>query len=122
MNIYLIHAYEGRYNGLHGMSEDAIVEEINEQEARITARNMSLDVMSSYSSIEDELYEEALWYAEDDDIEEGTAEFDELLDEQYKENIAYEIWKLSDKYSADEYRAMLDETDYEEITKYAVSE
>lgn len=115
MALYLIHAYEDMYGGLHGMEDVLILEEDNEEEVRLTAKEMSMDVIDSYSSIRDALEEEAAEYHEID-----SDEYWNTVDELIEEDIAYDYWKLSDEYSEQEYNIMLTSEGWEEVQKYAV--
>ena len=124
MSVYLIHAFEDMYSGLHGIESYDIIETDSKRVVEETAREMSLDVMDYYSSIGEDLYAEALEQAEADGYEEGSEEFEDLLDDCYNDNVAYEYWKLDDKLTYEQYHDMLDGVNgsWEEIRdKYAVS-
>ena len=87
---YVIHAFEEKYGGYHGI-EDWTISIGTEEEAIEEARELSLEIMNSYDFIIDEL---------EDDIEAFTDEnmseddIEELRYDIYNENIAYEIWKI----------------------------
>lgn len=83
MLYFVIHAYEGIYQGLHGM-EEWILEDFNDKgEAKDYACEQSLKIMNSYYQIMDDLQE--------------TANFDMSdLDDVMKENIEYELFQVED--------------------------
>lgn len=121
MNIYLIHAYEGKYGGLHGMESCDIVETDNEQEVNELGYSMSIEVMESYYEITDWLEEEAAECGYD----KGTDEYDQALENVYDENVIYEYWRLSNKHTLEEYQQMLANSngDWEELQmQYAINE
>lgn len=124
MSIYLIHAYEETYSGLHGMEDYDIVETDSLDTLRDYGHEMSLDVMESYGCIEEVLYQDALEWAEEMGYEEDDEEFSDYLDELHEDNVAYEYWKLNDEYTTIQYWDMLRKSngDWEEIRdKYAVT-
>jgi len=87
---YVIHAFEEKYGGYHGI-EDWTISKGTEEEIIEEARELSLELMNSYDFIIDEL---------EDDIEAFTDEnmneddIEELRYDIYNENVAYEIWKI----------------------------
>ena len=119
--IYLIYAYEERYGGEHGMNLWDICDVDSVREAQETGREMSIEVMESYSSIGEDLLEEAREEAEIYGYEEDSLDFENILDELYKENMAYEIYRLSDEYTVEQYYEMMRTLDWEEIRdKYGI--
>lgn len=78
---YFIYAYERLYSGLHGIY-DYCFYKCTFQDAEAYGYEMSYNVIESYSSILDELYDE-----------DST---DEEMEEAIQEDIAYEIWELRD--------------------------
>ena len=108
MAIYLIHACEQNYGGMHGIEDWDIIEGTR-KEAENIAENMSIDVMYSYSFISDELAEEAKEYARAD----GVAELDwedrvaEIEEELAHERAEWQVIELRDDKSIDEYQTML---------------
>ena len=123
MSIYLIHAFEDMYSGLHGIEDYALLETNSIKSVEAEGREMSLEVMESYSSIGEELYAQAYDQASAEGFDEDSMEFDGILEDCYNENIAYEYWKLSDEHTYEEYENMLNESngEWEEIRdKYAV--
>ena len=87
---YVIHAFEEKYGGYHGI-EDWTISAGTEEEAIEEARELSLDVMNSYSFIIDELEDDIEAFTDEDMSEDDIEEF---RYEIYNENIAYEIWKI----------------------------
>ena len=76
--MYVIHAFEEKYGGYHGIEDWSIENCNNEEEAVSIARENSLEVINSYSLVYEEL---------EDDIEQLRADI-------YNEDIAYNIWKI----------------------------
>ena len=126
MNVYVIHAYDEIFGGLHGMEMWSLDEWLNDSEALSIAKDMSCDVIDSYSDITDILRERAedcLSY----DIEEGRiiseqqkeTAFNNYYEECVVEDMAYEIVKLDASYTIDQYNEMLDsgEYDYEDLVE-----
>lgn len=122
MNIYLIHAMEGIYHGLHGMEDARIMEAESRDELESIGSQMSLDIMESYGDIEEMLLENARSEAEFMGVDEleDSDEFENILNEEYGENIEYYIYQLSKEYSVEEYEDMLSIYGAEEVIKYAL--
>ena len=132
MDVYVIHAFDEIYGGLHGMEMWSLEEFNNESEATDVAEEMSCDIIDSYSDITDILKERAedlLSY----DIEEGrihSAEeqekyFNQYYEECVGEDISFSITKLDPKYTIEQYNEMIlsQEYDYEELAdKFGVEE
>ena len=92
---YVIHAFEEKYGGYHGI-EDWTINTGTEEEAIEEARELSLDVMNSYSFIIDELENDVEAFTDENMSED---DIEELRYDIYNENVAYEIWKIkSDVY------------------------
>lgn len=87
--IYVIHAYEGTYGGLHGI-EDWIIEKTSLDIAKEIALDASYGVINSYSSI----YEGFENDAEEEDLIPGTEDFIEYVQELMDEDIAYTIYEV----------------------------
>ena len=126
MNVYVIHAFDEIYGGLHGMEDWTIEECKDENEAIDIAKDMSCDVIDRYADITDILAERAedlLSY----DIEEGRiiseqqkeTAFNNYYEECVVEDMAYEIVKLDASYTINQYNEMLDsgEYDYEDLVE-----
>ena len=114
MNVYVIHAYDEIFGGLHGMEEWSMEECQSEKEAIEAAIEMSCDVIDSYDDITEILNERAedlLSY----DIEEGRINsesqreqaFNNYYEDCVKEDISYSIVKLNSSHSLEEYEKML---------------
>lgn len=88
--IVAIYAYEGQYQGLHGISDTAVVEVDDMNAATELAMQMSEDVMYNYSQIIDEFREEAY----EQGYEEDTEESEEYIQECINTNIMYEIYEV----------------------------
>ena len=126
MDVYVIHAFDEIFGGLHGMEEWSMEECQSEKEAVESAIEMSCDVIDSYADITEILRERAEDYLSYD-IEEGriTSEqqretaLDNYYDECVEEDIAYEIVKLDASYTIEQYNEMLasGEYDYEELAE-----
>lgn len=87
---YVIHAFEEKYGGYHGI-EDWTISEGTEEEIIEEAKELSLDVMSSYNFIIDELENDIEAFTDEDMNED---DIEELRYDIYNENVAYEIWKI----------------------------
>lgn len=88
---YVIHAFEEKYGGYHGIEDWTISEGRTEEEVVEEARELSLEVMSSYSCIIDELENDIEAFTDEDMSED---DIEDLRFDIYNENIAYEIWKI----------------------------
>lgn len=122
MSVYLIWAAENKYGGLHGIYNVDVLECDSPQWADEMGRDMSYEVMTGYSNIEEDLEDEVMEIAERDGLTEEE-EIDSLREEVYSENMTWRYWKLNDDYTEEEYREMLNDMDWEELCdKYAVKE
>ena len=118
MAIYMIYAYEHMYGGLHGMNNTVIVESEDAKYLRSMATEMSMEVMDSYSDVGETLLENAREEAESRGIyDEDDPEFKEILNEEYEENVEYDIYELSDHFTVEQYEEMLSSHDAETIAK-----
>ena len=123
MDIYVIHAFDEIFGGLHGMEEWSMEECQNEKEAIAVAEEMSYDVIDSYGDITEILRERAedlLSY----DIEEGRIDsehqreqaFNSYYEDCVDEDVSYYIVKLNPSHSLEEYEKMLaDGYTYDEL-------
>ena len=131
MDIYVIHAFDEIFGGLHGMEEWSMEECQSEKEAIEVAIEMSYDVIDSYGDITDILNERAedlLSY----DIEEGRINsehqreqaFNSYYEDCVKEDVSYYVVKLNPSHSLEEYEKMLaDGYTYDElIDEFGVEE
>lgn len=100
---YAIKAYEGIYQGLHGMYNIRVVETDNIYDAIDAAREESYSVMDSYDYLDEDLCESAAHICGldlyDDNIWDNP-EFINAYETERAENVAYEIFKLDDIASA----------------------
>ena len=87
---YVIHAFEEKYDGYHGI-EDWTISAGTEEEVIEEARELSLDVMNFYSFIVDELENDVEAFTDENMSED---DIEELRYDIYNENVAYEIWKI----------------------------
>lgn len=118
MAIYMIYAYEHMYGGLHGMNNTVILESEDAKSLRSMATEMSMEVMDSYSDVGETLLENAREEAESRGIyDEDDPEFEEILDEEYEENVEYDIYELSDHFTVEQYEEMLSSHDAETIAQ-----
>ena len=118
MAIYMIYAYEHMYGGLHGMNNTVILESEDAKSLYSMATEMSMEVMDSYSDVGETLLENAREEAESCGIyDEDDPEFEEILDEEYEENVEYDIYELSDHFTVEQYEEMLSSHDAETIAQ-----
>lgn len=89
--LYAIYAYEARYGGLHGMNSSCIVECDSEKEANEIGFLEALEVMDSYHSIMDEIYDEA-----SNCHQEYSDEWYACVEEIKHENAEYEVYLITD--------------------------
>ena len=123
MSIYLVHATEQMYHGLHGMEDACVVEANDWKELTSMAEQMSIEVMESYEDITDTLLENAREEAEFMGVDEyeESSEFENILNDQYNENVEYSIYQLSDDFTLDQYKEMLSTHSVEKLIEYAVA-
>ena len=88
--LFAIHAYEGIYQGLHGMEEYAVVDVDTEEQAEDIASEMSYEVMDSYYCIISAFEESASIY-----FEEGSREWNDFIEQARDENVAYDILEIT---------------------------
>ena len=79
-NLYVIHAYEGLFQGLHGIEQWSVIEASCDEEACEIAHEISEEVIEDYLYAIPEL----------SDIED-----DEELSEAIEEDIDYTVYKLT---------------------------
>ena len=93
---YVIHAFENKYGGYHGIEDWTIESGRTEEKANEIARELSFGVMESYSFIIDELENDVESFIDEEMNED---DIEQLRYDIYNDNIAYEIWKIrSDVY------------------------
>lgn len=97
MAIWAIKGYDEFYGGLHGMIEYEIFEG-TEEEADARGLEMSYEVIGDYDNIadalEDDVKDQCEW--ENIDYEEGGEEVDDIRDEVYREDTAWDIHQLDE--------------------------
>ena len=91
--LYVIHAFDAIYGGLHGMEDWSIWDCKNYVEAESIAWENSLEIINSFSCIYEELETEVEENIDDDMSE---SDIEELHHDIYKEDIAYDIWKIDE--------------------------
>ena len=89
-NLYVIHAFENQYSGLHGREDLCVMESDNLEDAILLAREMSEGVMYewNYDGYEDDGIAEGL--------EEGSDELEDYCMERMREDNAFSIYKVID--------------------------
>ena len=97
--LYVIHAFDERYGGFHGLEDWSIWDCENEIEAESIAWENSMDIINGFSCIYEELEEEI-----EDNISDDMSEDDieQLRSDVYEEDVAYNVWEI-DKDIAKEY-------------------
>jgi len=96
--LYVIHAYEQIYGGLHGMENWSLAECSSIEEANEWLLENSMDVITSYSSIIEDLEQTVEDYKTDDMSEE---EIEELRYDVYNEDIDGAIYELKEEFQKD---------------------
>lgn len=96
MSRYFCYATENKYQGLHGISNTFVVEAENIEEAQAQCFQASIELMSSYEDIEEELWEDAKSYLNDEDVE-NQDKLDEAFWECQCENACAQVWKIDEK-------------------------
>lgn len=89
-----IKAYDQIYAGLHGMSLHSIIEVDDFEDAETYAIQESIEVITSYGAIMNELEDEARFNIEDEDNEE---EFEDALNEAIDNDVAYDCYIITKK-------------------------
>ena len=96
MAIWAIKGYDEFYGGLHGMIEYEIFEG-TEKEADARGLEMSYEVIGKYDAIadalENDVKDQCEW--ENIDYDEGREEVDDIRDEIYREDTAWNIYQLN---------------------------
>lgn len=98
-NRYFIYAYPDMYDGLHGMWDFEITEDVSYEGACEDGKELALQVIETYMRPEEELYTredfiEESYYDEWDDSYED--EYYEALDEIIFDEAAFEVWHIRD--------------------------
>ena len=90
--LYVIHAFEGIYGGYHGIEDWSIWPCDNEEEAISIARENSIEVISSYGCVYEELECDIETWIDETMSEEDIAL---LREDIYEEDIDFNIWKIN---------------------------
>lgn len=90
--LFAVHAYDGVYGGLHGMNEKAVIEVAKEEEAVEIAEEMSMMVIENYDDIYNTFVDEADFNGLDNESD----EWYEYIEDQIKEDIDYEVYKVKE--------------------------
>lgn len=88
--LFAIYAYENLYDGLHGKNVTAVVEALNEEEAKDYAKEMAYGVIDSCSDIIESFQDDA----ESKGLEKNTDEYDEFILDCINEDICYDIYPI----------------------------
>ena len=95
MSRYLCYATENKYQGLHGINHIFVVEEKSMRDAEEDCFEACIELMSSYGDIEEELWEEARFYLDEDEDEENALE--ELFWDRQCENACVQVWEIDEE-------------------------
>lgn len=90
---YVVYAAEQTHQGEHGVYDVFITSVSNKSEAIVEGVNASLELMHSYSSIEEELQERAKELYPEDMNDPAYYQF--IIDEVYKDNVLVNIHRLA---------------------------
>ena len=121
--LYVIYAADDLYHGYHGMVDWSIEDCKNEKEALEIAKEKSLEVINTYSTINNELN----YYVDDilsDDIYYSISEEEkeDLRNEIYLEDVEYNVYEIdadiAKKYDIDYLEKMLNRNPEDFIEKY----
>ena len=117
--LYVIHAFEERYGGYHGIEDWSIWACDNEEEAISIAREISMEVINSYGCVYEELECDIEAWIDETMSEE---DIEELRYDIYEEDIAYNIWKIdydiTKEYDIDTLERWLNDDPEDFIEKY----
>ena len=92
---YLCYATENKYQGLHGIENTFVVEEKNIRDAEEDCFEACIELMSSYGDIEEELWEEARFYLDEDEDKESVLE--EIFWDCQCENACVQVWEIDEE-------------------------
>ena len=117
--LYLIHAADQIYTGLHGLEDWFITDCVSEDVAWEEAEEASLDIINSYSGIKETLDDDIESWRDDNMSED---DLEELIYDIYHEDILAEVWKINEEsikgLSLHELDILLDRDPEEFIEKY----
>lgn len=95
MATWAIIAFDELYGGLHGMCTKKVVEG-TEEEAKEYAEELSMEIIQDYSAIYDTIENDIQDYLETESIDPYSNEADEIRNEFYNDDIAYELYELDE--------------------------
>lgn len=95
MATWAIIAFDNLYGGLHGMCTGAVVEG-TEEEAREYAEELSMEIIQDCSAIYDTIERDIQDYLKTESIDPYSNEADEIRNEFYDDDIAYELYELDE--------------------------
>ncbi len=98
--LYVIHAYDEMYQGLHGM-EEWLIYDCDKEDAISIARDSSLEVINSFGEIYNELDEsvkdEIDFYELSEENNEDSEAIDQIYNDIYNADIAYDIYEIDEE-------------------------
>lgn len=95
MATWAIIAFDELYGGLHGMFTEAVVEG-TEEEAKEYAEELSMEIIQDYSAIHETIERNIQDYLKTESIDPYSNEADEIRNEFYDNDIAYELYELDE--------------------------
>lgn len=120
--IFLVRAYEGIYEGLHGIETIEILETRDLDEIYSIATEMSIELMGSYSIVIDELERQVEEEIESNNTVDWTEKrIDELRSEIYNENVCYNICELNEEKIKDISYEELEEEAYNDLEEFLIN-
>ena len=96
--LYVIHAFEGIFQGLHGIEIWDICDCSSEEEAYEFMQEDSFILIEEYQDVKDELEEEIERNITEDMDQ---ADIDELTEKIYAENVSGEVFKINKEKTKD---------------------
>lgn len=93
---FLCYATENKYGGLHGIEDIFVTEAKDIEEAQNDCFEASIELMSSYGDIEEELREEAKFCLGDEEAEDQD-KLDEAFYECQCENACAQVWEVDEE-------------------------
>ena len=91
--LFAIKAYDQIYGGLQGMIKKEVIEATSLEEAENYGKECSIDVINDWEEILENFENNALF----DDIEEDSEEWDEYINSCINEDIAYEVYEITEE-------------------------
>ena len=90
--LFIIHAYENIYGGLHGIEDFAIIEAEDEKIVQEYGYDLSCEVIDGYSDIRKSFEEDA----EAEGIEEGTDEWESYIEDLIDDDVCFDYWQIKE--------------------------